>query len=71
MDGGSLVGVVLVAIPLCQVQNCDADLRHKNVRYTMILRSTPVMREPANPPTSFRPVVDECYGDITPFIEVR
>jgi hypothetical protein len=49
--GDSLVAVVLVAIPLCQVQSRDANQRHNSVSYAMILKSTPVMRAPANPPS--------------------
>jgi hypothetical protein len=73
MDGGSLVCVVLVAIPLCQVQSCDANQRHKSVSYAMISKSTPVMRTPANPPKqeSLRPTVDECDRDFAPTLLPR
>src|SRR5271168_706475 len=73
MDGGSLVCVVLVAIPLCQVQSCDANQSHKSVSYAMISRSTAVMRIPANPPRQegLRPTVDECDRDFAPTLLPR
>jgi hypothetical protein len=46
MDGGSAVGVMLVAFPLCQIPSYDAKQRHKSVNCVMTLKSTRVMRVP-------------------------
>jgi hypothetical protein len=45
-----MVCAVLVAVRLCQVQSCDANQRPKSVSYALILKSTSVVRAPANPP---------------------